>query len=70
MQEAGLPTAYILQAATSRNARLLRMDDMIGTVEKGKLADLVAVPEDPFENIRTMENVCFVMKDGKVYKNS
>ena len=70
MQEAGLPTAYILQAATSRTARLLRMDDKIGTVEKGKLADLVAVPEDPFENIKTMENVCFVMKDGKVYKNN
>lgn len=69
MQEAGLPTACILHAATSRNAEMMRMDDCIGTVTAGKFADLVAVDEDPFDNIRTMEHVSFVMKDGKVYKN-
>ena len=69
MQEAGLPTAYILHAATSRNAEMMRMNDCIGTVTAGKFADLVAVDEDPFDNIRTMEHVSFVMKDGKVYKN-
>jgi imidazolonepropionase-like amidohydrolase len=69
MQEAGLPTAYILHAATSRNAEMMRMNDCIGTVTAGKFADLVAVYEDPFDNIRTMEHVSFVMKDGKVYKN-
>ena len=68
MQEAGLPTAYILHAATSRNSELLRMNDVIGTVTPGKFADIVAVYEDPFENIHTMEKVSFVMKDGKVYK--
>lgn len=69
MQEAGLPTAYILHAATSRNAEMMRMDKCVGTVTAGKFADIVAVDEDPFENIRTMEKVSFVMKDGKVYKN-
>ena len=68
MQEAGLPTAYILHAATSRNSELLRMNDVVGTVTPGKFADIVAVDEDPFENIHTMEKVSFVMKDGKVYK--
>lgn len=68
MKEAGLPTAYILHAATSRNAEMLRMNDVIGTVTAGKFADIVAVDEDPFENIRTLEHVSFVMKDGKVIK--
>jgi imidazolonepropionase-like amidohydrolase len=41
----------------------------LGTLEQGKLADIIAVPGDPLQNISVMEQVTFVMKDGKIYKN-
>lgn len=69
MAEAGLPAPYILHAATSRNAEMLRMEDQIGTITAGKLADIVAVDGDPMTDMETMNHVSFVMKDGKVYKN-
>jgi imidazolonepropionase-like amidohydrolase len=47
---------------------MLDMSDRIGTLEVGKLADIVAVPGDPLADITTMERVAFVMKDGTVYK--
>jgi len=58
-----------LLAAMQINADILSYGDKIGSVEAGKLADLVAVNEDPVKNIKTMEKVTFVMKDGVVYKN-
>ena len=48
---------------------LLGLADKIGTLEPGKLADMVAVPGDPVENIRATEHVFFVMKEGVIYKN-
>ena len=45
------------------------MGDKIGSIEAGKLADVVAVNENPVSNIKTMEKVTFVMKEGVVYKN-
>lgn len=44
------------------------MADKIGTLEAGKLADIVATDENPLENVRTLEKVSFVMKEGVVYK--
>ncbi|MBC8155237.1 MAG: amidohydrolase family protein, partial [Bacteroidetes bacterium] len=44
------------------------MSAQIGSVEAGKLADLIAVDENPIQNIKTLQTVRFVMKDGKVYK--
>jgi imidazolonepropionase-like amidohydrolase len=44
------------------------MSDKIGTLEAGKLADIIAVDENPLKNIATMATVSFVMKDGTVYK--
>ena len=44
------------------------MSDRIGTIETGKLADIVAVPGNPLDDITAMERVGFVMKDGNVYK--
>lgn len=69
MVEAGMPSIEALLSAMQVNADILGMGDKIGSIEAGKLADLVAVNEDPVKNIKTMEKVSFVMKDGVVYKN-
>lgn len=68
MVEAGMPAMETIKAATVVAAGILGMSDKIGTIEKGKLADIVAVDENPLTNIHTMEKVNFVMKDGVVYK--
>ncbi|KAB1154563.1 amidohydrolase family protein [Tenacibaculum aiptasiae] len=68
MVEAGMPAMEAIQSATITNAKILEMENEIGQLKKGFLADIVAVNEDPTKNINTMENVVFVMKNGKVYK--
>lgn len=68
MVEAGMPAIETIQSATITNAEILKMTDVIGTIEVGKFADIIAVDEDPLKNIHTMENVTFVMKNGVVYK--
>ncbi|WP_303310718.1 amidohydrolase family protein [Hymenobacter sp. BT730] len=68
MVEAGMPAREALQAATVRAAELLGQQEQLGTVETGKLADLVAVEGDPEQDIRVMQHVRFVMKQGVVYK--
>lgn len=68
MVEAGMPAMEAIKSATVVAATVLGMSDKIGTLEKGKLADIVAVDENPLTNIKTMEKVSFVMKDGVVYK--
>lgn len=68
MVEAGLPATYVLHAATSINSKLVRMDDVIGTITAGKYADIVAVDGDPLKDMETMNHVSFVMKNGVVYK--
>ncbi len=67
MVEAGMPAMEAILSATSVNAGVLRMADTIGTLEAGKLADVIATDENPLENVATLENVTFVMKDGIVY---
>ena len=69
MVEAGMPPFEAIQSATLNTAKLLKIQDKIGTIEAGMLADIVAVNGDPLKNIELMEAVSFVMKDGKVYKN-
>lgn len=69
MSEAGMKNADILRSATLGAATLLRMNDRIGSLEVGKLADIVAVEGNPMEDIRAMEKVVFVMKDGKVVQS-
>jgi len=68
MVEAGMPPVEALKAALLNNARLLKMDTQIGSIETGKFADIIAVDENPIKNIKTLQTVKFVMKDGKVYK--
>jgi imidazolonepropionase-like amidohydrolase len=65
----GASPALALRAATSADAELLGIADKLGSLETGKLADVVAVPGDPFANIAVMRKVLFVMKEGKVYRN-
>jgi imidazolonepropionase-like amidohydrolase len=68
MVEAGMPPMEALQSATVVNASILGMSEKIGAIEVGKLADIIAVDEDPIKNIKTMEKVIFVMKEGVIYK--
>ncbi|MEO5787583.1 amidohydrolase family protein [Gelidibacter sp.] len=68
MVEAGMPAIKAIQSATVTNAMLLKMDTQIGQLKEGFLADIVATNDDPTENIDTMTNVVFVMKEGKTYK--
>ncbi len=69
MVEAGMPAMEAIKSATIVPAKFLGVDDRLGTIEAGKLADLVAVPGDPLADITVMQRVSFVMKDGVVYKS-
>jgi imidazolonepropionase-like amidohydrolase len=69
MVDLGMKPIDALKAGTSSDADLLGLSDKIGTLEANKLADVVAVPGDPSENIRQTEKVFFVMKEGVVYRN-
>ncbi|CAN5461636.1 amidohydrolase family protein [soil metagenome] len=66
MVDYGLPALQTLRAATSTNARLLHMEDQIGSIRPGLLADLVVVRGDPVANIHAVRDVIFVMKGGVV----
>ena len=68
MVEVGMPPAEALRSATVTNALVLGMADQIGSIEAGKFADIIATDENPLDNIHTLENVVFVMKEGVVYK--
>ncbi len=68
MVEGGMPAMETIQSATITNAHILELSDKIGRIEKGLLADIVATDDDPIKNIKTLEKVSFVMKNGKIYK--
>ena len=65
----GLTSVRALQAATMTNAEALGWHDQIGSIEKGKFADLIAVSGDPLADITEMERVQFVMKGGKIIRD-
>lgn len=67
--KAGMRPMAAVQAATRVAAELLGWDDRLGTVEPGKLADLIAVPGDPLADLSRLEHVSFVMLGGKVVKH-
>ncbi len=68
MMEAGMPAIETIQSATITNAKLLGMENEIGKLKVGFIADIVATNDNPLEKIKTMETIVFVMKEGKVYK--
>jgi imidazolonepropionase-like amidohydrolase len=69
MVEAGMPEYEAIKSATVEASKLLRVFDQYGTLESGKMADIVAVKGDPLTDITILQDVSFVMKDGVVYKN-
>ena len=70
MTIAGMTNKDALKSATVETAKLLRMEDELGQIKPGMLADIIAVQKNPIEDISTVENVTFVMKDGVIYKQS
>ncbi len=68
MVEAGMPPMEAIKSATVTNAGILGMSDKIGTLEVGKFADIIGSDENPIQNIKTLEKISFVMKEGVVYK--
>ncbi len=69
MVEFGMTPMQAIQSATSRAAELLDMKGALGVIAPGAYADVVAVSGDPLSNVKVLENIGFVMKDGKVFKN-
>ena len=69
MVEGGMPAIEAISSATLNGAELLGVSEILGAIEKGKLADIIAVDGDPVKDISVMEKVVFVMKDGIVYKS-
>lgn len=70
MHEAGMPVIAALQSAMIVPAQLLNMQNELGVLKSGFLADIVAVEENPTKNVKTLEKVSFVMKNGTVYLNN
>ncbi len=69
MVDLGMQPMDAIQSATSRAATMLEMDGKIGMITPGAFADIIAVNGDPLRDIKVLENVQFVMKDGKVFKS-
>ena len=68
MVNEGMPAMEAIQSATSVAAKVLKVQDSLGSLEKDKMADIIAVKGDPLKDISLLENVEFVMKEGVVYK--
>ena len=69
MVDLGMTPIDALKSATANDAELLGIAQKVGTLEKGKLADIVAMPGDPASDITATERVFFVMKEGKIVRN-
>ena len=63
-----MPEMEAIQSATMETAKLLKIEDTLGSISVGKIADIIAVNGDPLEDIGLLKNIAFVMKDGQVYK--
>jgi len=65
----GLSPLQAIQASTINNAKLFGMESQIGSISEGKYADIIATPRNPLDDVKTLENISFVMKAGHIYKN-
>ncbi len=73
LNDIGMKPMEAIQAGTKKAAEFLQMEDKIGTIEKGKLADVVISKTNPLKDIHTLgnpENIAMVMKEGKIFKNT
>ena len=70
MTEAGMPASAALKSATIEAAKLLRVEEELGQIKIGMLADIIAMNENPIKDINAVSNIIFVMKDGIVFKNN
>ena len=70
MTDAGMSNKDALKSATIETAKLLRVEDKIGQIKPGMLADIIAVQNNQIEDISTVKNISFVMKDGVIYKHN
>ena len=68
MVDLGMSPIDALKSATANHAELLGIAQKVGTLEKGKLADVIAVPGDPTADITATERVSFVMKEGRIIR--
>jgi imidazolonepropionase-like amidohydrolase len=68
MVDLGMSPIDALKSATANDAELLGIAQKVGTLEKGKLADVIAVPGDPTTDITATERVSFVMKEGRIIR--
>ena len=69
VKRAGLTAAKAIQSGTTINAKVLGWQDQLGSIDKGKFADLIAVSGDPLADITELQRVKFVMKGGKIIRN-
>ena len=70
MVEYGMTPAQAIRSATAMGAELMGWQDRLGTVEKGKFADIIAVTGNPLSDISELERVKFVMKGGEIVRNN
>src|SRR5213593_961754 len=68
MVKYGMTPMQAIQSATSNAADLLGKSDLLGSLKSGKYADIIAVSGNPLADVRLLENIKFVMKEGKIYK--
>ncbi|MBI3938391.1 MAG: amidohydrolase family protein [Betaproteobacteria bacterium] len=66
MHECGLPSLFVIQCATSNAARILGLEKELGTIEAGKLADIIVVEGDPLRDLSTLRRVKTVIRDGHI----
>ncbi len=70
MVDAGMPPLFVIQAATTHAAELLKKSKDIGSIAPGKFADVIAIDGNPLDDVTLLQNVRFVMKEGVVYKGN
>jgi len=68
MVKYGMTAQQAIRAATQSAAELLDLSEHVGSIEPGKSADIIAVPDDPLADVSALQHVSFVMKGGVVYK--
>jgi len=68
VRKGGLTPMDAIKTATLNTAKLLRIENKLGQIQKGFIADIIAVKGNPLEDISLLQHVDFVMKEGKVYK--